>query len=71
MMIQSFNIPQLSESDDGESFEQWDIKRKKNIYEIEKEQMRLGLVSKMCYSLVKLHNNCTKGTNNNVTPKIN
>ena len=31
MMIQSFNIPQLSESDDGESFEQWDIKRKKNI----------------------------------------
>ena len=47
------------------------ISKERKTYEIEKEQMKLGLVSNMCYSLVKLHNNCTKGTNNNVTPKIN
>ena len=45
MFILIIENSQLSESDAyGESFEESNLKREKNIYELEKEQMRLGLV---------------------------
>ena len=60
MFILIIENSQLSESDAyGESFEEWNLKREKNIYELEKEQMRLGLVYHKLilsiYMLAKLH----------------